>query len=69
MKIAFSADLHLTSQTTHPERTHALEAILECMLAEGIRTLINAGDLFVKKAGKAFKDDFWLIPIDDAQRL
>ena len=38
MKIAFSADLHLTSQTTHPERFHALEEILKGMLAEDIQT-------------------------------
>lgn len=50
MKIAFCADLHLTSQAKHPERLHALEAILKRMLAEGIRTLIIAGDLFDKDA-------------------
>jgi DNA repair protein SbcD/Mre11 len=46
VKIAFSADLHLTSQAIHPERYHVLETILKCMSAEGIRTLMIAGDLF-----------------------
>jgi DNA repair protein SbcD/Mre11 len=46
VKIAFSADLHLTSQATHPERFHALEAILKHISAEGIQTLMIAGDLF-----------------------
>ncbi|MDO9545529.1 MAG: metallophosphoesterase family protein [Pelolinea sp.] len=50
MKIAFSADLHLTSQATHPERFHALESILKRMLEEEISTLIIAGDLFDKEA-------------------
>ncbi len=46
MKIAVTADLHLTSFKDHPERYHALENILDQMLKADIRTLIIAGDLF-----------------------
>jgi DNA repair protein SbcD/Mre11 len=55
VKIAFSADLHLTSQAEHPERYLALEAILRRMSVEGIPTLIIAGDLFDSDA-QAYTD-------------
>jgi len=46
MKIAITADLHLTNPEKHPERFHALENILDQMVEQGIRVLIIAGDLF-----------------------
>ncbi len=46
MKIAITADIHLTTQKEHPERYHALENILEQMLTAGVNKLIIAGDLF-----------------------
>lgn len=46
MKIAVTADLHLTARQEHPERYHALENILEQMLNARIETIIIAGDLF-----------------------
>ncbi len=46
LKIALSADFHLTSLELHPERFHALENILSQMKEEQIETLIIAGDLF-----------------------
>ena len=46
MRIAFTADLHLTSGQTYPERYDALENILEQMVRGGLGTLIIAGDLF-----------------------
>ena len=46
MKIAITADVHLTSQSQHPQRFRALENILEQMLEREIRDLIMAGDLF-----------------------
>ncbi|MFH1943257.1 MAG: metallophosphoesterase [bacterium] len=46
MKIAVTADLHLTSHKDHPERFHALENILQQMLGEGIDSIVIAGDLF-----------------------
>ncbi|MFQ5708853.1 MAG: exonuclease SbcCD subunit D [bacterium] len=46
MKIAITADLHLTNRKDHPERFHALENILEQIREEQISTLIIAGDLF-----------------------
>lgn len=46
MKIAITADLHLTSLETHPERFHALNDILGKMVEQGIGHLIIAGDLF-----------------------
>lgn len=46
MKIAVTADLHLTSRYEHPERYHALENILDQMIRDQIDTLIIAGDLF-----------------------
>lgn len=46
MKIAITADLHLTTLERNPERYHALQNILEQMLEDDLRTLIIAGDLF-----------------------
>ena len=46
MKIAFTADLHLTSRVEHAERYAALENILDQMAAENIKVLAIAGDLF-----------------------
>ena len=46
MKIAITADLHLTTRQESPERYQALENILEQMIKDRIDTLIIAGDLF-----------------------
>ena len=46
MKIAVTADVHLTGDGSHPERLHALEDIFLQMLAGGYEHLIIAGDLF-----------------------
>jgi exonuclease SbcD len=46
MKIALTADLHLTSREQHPERYHALEDILSQLVEDRIRHLFIAGDLF-----------------------
>ena len=46
MKIAITADLHLTNREKHPERFHALENILDQLLEQEISVLIIAGDLF-----------------------
>jgi DNA repair exonuclease SbcCD nuclease subunit len=46
MRIAMTADLHLTTQTEHPERFAALEDILRQCGELGVEGLIIAGDLF-----------------------
>jgi len=46
LKIAFTADLHLTAGQTYPERYDALGNIFEQMIEGGLGTLIIAGDLF-----------------------
>lgn len=46
MKIALTADLHLTTFERNPERYHALQNILDQMRDIGIRRLIMAGDTF-----------------------
>ena len=46
MKIAVTADLHLSSRKKNPERFHALEAILQIMLLEKIHHLAILGDVF-----------------------
>lgn len=46
MKIAITADLHLTSKDDHPERYNALRNILDQMLEEHVGNLMIAGDLF-----------------------
>ena len=48
MKIAVTADAHLRTGATHPERYHALENVFEQTVDTGIETLIIAGDLFDK---------------------
>lgn len=46
MRIAITADVHLTSRQDHPQRFRALENILDQVVVLGIRDLIIAGDLF-----------------------
>lgn len=46
MKIAVSADHHLTSPSEHPERFETLEILFRHVLDMGIRHLIIAGDCF-----------------------
>ncbi|MBN2556585.1 MAG: metallophosphoesterase [Anaerolineales bacterium] len=46
MKIALTADLHLTTREEHPERYEALEDIFGQMKIAGAAILIIAGDLF-----------------------
>ena len=46
MKIAITADLHLTPRKEHPERYLALENIFEQIEGESIQHLVVAGDLF-----------------------
>src|SRR5258706_1423535 len=46
MKIGITADLHLTSNSLHPERNNAMIDILEQCKHEGIEQLIVSGDLF-----------------------
>lgn len=46
MKIAITADNHLTSRAQHPERYETLENIFDDLLDRGPSTLIIAGDLF-----------------------
>lgn len=46
MKIAITADVHLTSYEKHPERFNALKNILDQMVDQNIDKLIIAGDLF-----------------------
>lgn len=48
MKIAITADLHLTSQQKNPERYRALVNILDQMVAFKVDVLIIAGDMFDK---------------------
>jgi exonuclease SbcD len=48
MKVAITADLHLSTKADCPERYNALENILEQVEAQGIEALIVAGDLFDK---------------------
>lgn len=46
MKIAITADVHLTSEERNPERYHALRNILQQLVTLEIDQLIIAGDLF-----------------------
>ena len=48
MKIAVTADAHLRTVDSHPERYNALENVFEQTIAAGIEHLIIAGDLFDK---------------------
>ena len=49
MKIALTADLHLTSKDKYPERYNALENILDQVVANKIEILIIqiTSDLFI----------------------
>lgn len=59
MRIAITADLHLTTREKHPERYHALENIFQQMLDEDINTIFIAGDLFDESSRNyAEFDDF-----------
>lgn len=46
MKIAVTADAHLRTRASHPERYNALENVFEQTAAAGMEHLIIAGDLF-----------------------
>lgn len=46
MKIAITADVHLTTRAQHPERFEALENLLADLRSQDITTLLIAGDLF-----------------------
>lgn len=46
MKIAITADLHLTTRELNPERYETLENLLLDLRSEGVVSLIIAGDLF-----------------------
>ncbi|OGO37858.1 MAG: hypothetical protein A2W35_03100 [Chloroflexi bacterium RBG_16_57_11] len=46
MKIAITADLHLTNRSKNPERFEAFENLLANLTAMGIQHLVIAGDLF-----------------------
>ncbi|MFQ5603097.1 MAG: exonuclease SbcCD subunit D [bacterium] len=46
MKIAITADVHLTTFEEHPERFHALENILKQVIENQVKILVIAGDLF-----------------------
>ena len=48
MKVAITADLHLTTQDQHPERFQAYSDILQQCEDIGVDALIIAGDLFDK---------------------
>ena len=48
MKIAITADCHLTTIEDHPERYQAFENILDQLVKRNIEVLIVAGDLFDK---------------------
>jgi len=48
MEVAITADIHLTTKSTHPERYDALENILLQSKERNIEHLIIAGDLFDK---------------------
>jgi DNA repair protein SbcD/Mre11 len=49
VKIAITADLHLTNQETNPDRFQALADILQQCNSEKVEILIIAGDLFDKE--------------------
>ena len=46
MKIAFTADNHLTTRSKNPERFQALENIFKQCEENGVQLLVIAGDLF-----------------------
>jgi len=49
MKVAITADLHLTAKDQYPERYNALDTILHQVETENIENLLIAGDLFDKE--------------------
>jgi len=51
MKIALTADVHLTTRAKNPERYNALENICEQSVARNVEHLIIAGDLFDQETG------------------
>ena len=51
MKIAFTADCHLTTQAKNPERFQALSNIFKQCKDNDIQLLVIAGDLFDKASG------------------
>jgi DNA repair exonuclease SbcCD nuclease subunit len=55
LRIAVTADIHLTQPQSHPGRFLALENILDQMLQNDISTLIVAGDLF-HQSGQNYVD-------------
>lgn len=57
MKIAITADVHLTDIRIHPERYNALENILTKISQENIDALIIAGDLFDETYNNYFEFD------------
>ncbi|MFO8184149.1 MAG: metallophosphoesterase [Candidatus Aegiribacteria sp.] len=46
MNIAFTADVHLSEDSGHPERHRALQDIVDKIKSMGIGSLVIAGDLF-----------------------
>jgi exonuclease SbcD len=50
LKIAITADCHLTTRKDHPERYQALTNILDQLVKTGIGTLVIAGDLFQQQS-------------------
>lgn len=48
MRIAVTADAHLRTRDSHPERYNALEDVFEQTVEAGVEHLIIAGDLFDK---------------------
>jgi len=48
VKIAITADAHLRTMASHPERYNALEDVFKQSIEDGIENLIIAGDLFDK---------------------
>jgi exonuclease SbcD len=51
MKIALTADAHLTTRAKNPERYNALENIFEQSVARNVEHFIIAGDLFDQETG------------------
>ena len=64
MKIAITADLHLTTKKEHPERFNALKEILEHLRRENVPPLIIAGDLFDQIKGISLNLKNWLADLN-----
>lgn len=72
MKIAITADVHLTSYKETPERYHALKDIFQQAVSTSVDTVLISGDLFNKdfnnysdfeKLAKEFsKLNIWILP-------